>query len=163
LVLEKVYYIIYIAYYLVDFFYTHTTTEPGVFKIHHVVTLSMVVSAIVLNSPAVGPSLMLLHEVVDVPLYTGKIFVYLGLELQQSIALCVFAISCTWFRIINYPIICYHCACIALSGPDKPVLYMITAGTMWVLYALHLIWEYKIIRNALKGLRGIAIHDDRSD
>jgi hypothetical protein len=162
-VLEKVYYLLFTAYYVVDFFYTHTVREPIVYKIHHIVSVSMIVACVILKSPVVGPSIMLLHDAVDIPLYVGKILLYLGFKIPKDVSLVLFVFMCTWFRIINYPMIIWHCLQTAKHGPEFPVLYKFTCGLLCVLYGLHCVWEVKIARNVIGVLRGSGVHDDRSD
>lgn len=162
-VFEKVYYILFTAYYIVDLFYMKTSSEPGMILIHHIVCLSMIFSCVVLKSPVVGPSIMLLHDAVDIPLYLGKILLYLGFGLAKDISLAIFAILCTWFRIINYPMIIYHCIQIACGNPEYPTLYRGTCALLCALYILHLIWEEKIMENVIEIIQGSPIHDNRSD
>jgi hypothetical protein len=162
-IFEKVYYLLFTAYYIVDFWYTHTVSEPTVYKVHHFVCVAMIFACVVLKSPVVGPSIMLLHDAVDIPLYLGKILLYLGFGLSKDIALVAFVLLCTWFRIINFPIIIYHCLQQARRGAEHQALYNATCGLLCAMYALHIVWEVKILRNVIGVLRGGGIHDDRSD
>jgi hypothetical protein len=151
------------AYDLVDFFYTYMLSEPTVYKIHHIVCVAMILACVLLKSPVVGHSIMLLHNAVDIPLYCGKILLYLGFGLPKTICLVTFVVLCTWFRIINFPIIVYHCFQQAKRGADHQALYNATCGLLCPMYALHLILEAKIIRNVVRVLKGAKVHDDRSD
>lgn len=162
-VFEKIYYIQFTAYYITDLLFIWTVREPVMFTIHHLVSIGMIFACVVLKSPVVGPSIMVLHDVVDIPLYVGKIFLYLGFDLLKDVSLVIFAIGCTWFRIVNYPIIIYHCLVRAFGQPEHPVLYRSTCVLLCILYCLHLIWEYKIGTNVYGIIKGQPIHDNRSD
>ncbi|OHT00586.1 longevity assurance protein [Tritrichomonas foetus] len=162
-ILEKIYYIQFTTYYVVDLFYIWTSNEPIMLIIHHFVCISMIFSCVLLKSPVVGPSIMLLHDLVDVPLYVGKILLYLGFNTAKDFALYSFAILCTWFRIINYPMIIYHCLKIAVNDPYMPILYRGTCCLLCVLYILHLIWQKKILDNVIEIIHGAEAHDNRSD
>lgn len=161
---EKIYYFLFLAYYTVDIGFVFTTSEPIMMIIHHIVTISEVINCVVLQSPVVGLSIMILHDITDTPLYLGKFFVYLGSKLKDF-TLVLFAISCTWFRIFNYPIIVYH---VYQVGKDKNKtihynIYMVEWLLLCVLYCLHLIWEGKIIANIIDIVKGGDVHDSRSD
>jgi hypothetical protein len=123
----------------------------------------MIVACVILKSPVVGLSIMLLHDVVDIPLYCGKILLYLGFGLPKDIFLASFTVICTWFRIITFPIVIYHCLQQAMRGAEYQRLYNMTCGLLCLMYSLHLVWEVKILRNVYNVLRGGKIHDDRSD
>jgi hypothetical protein len=162
-VLEKLYYLVFTSYYIVDFFYTYTVSEPNVYRAHHAVSVLMILACVALKSPVVGPSIMLLHDAVDIPLYCGKILLYLGFGLPKDLCLVTFGILCTWFRIVNFPIIIYHCIQQAKRGAEHQGLYNATCGLLCAMYGMHLMWEAKIIRNVIGVLNGGQVHDDRSD
>ena len=162
-IFEKIYYILFTSYYIVDIFYVNTASEPIIIITHHIVCLSMIFSCIVLTSPVVGLSIMLLHDAVDIPLYVAKIFLYCNKHLPKDILFVVFALACTWFRIINFPIIIKHCLTVACGTPTYPLLYRGTCVLLCIMYALHIKWEYQIIRVAIGPLTGKAVHDSRSD
>jgi hypothetical protein len=123
----------------------------------------MISSCVVLKSPVVGLSIMLLHDFVDVPLYVGKVLLYLGFRRIKDAFLYSFVISYYWFRIINYPTIVYHCIQTGRGEPENPVLYRGTCVLLVVLYILHVVWAAKVARNVWGVIRGQAPHDDRSD
>ena len=159
---EKLYYMLVFIYYTVDIGFMNTSSEPLMILIHHIVTISEIACCVVLQSPVVGLSIMLLHDITDLPLYLGKFFVYIGSKLKD-VTLAMFAISCTWFRIVNYPIIVYHVYFVGKGTKIYPWLYWTEYALLIVLYGLHLIWQAKIIENLVQVLRGGAIHDNRSD
>lgn len=159
---EKIYYMLVFVYYTVDIGFMQTSSEPLMILVHHIVTISEITCCVILQSPVVGLSIMLLHDITDLPLYLGKFFVYLGSR-AKDITLAIFAISCTWFRIVNYPIIVYHVYFVGKGTTIHPWLYWTEYTLLVVLYLLHVIWEAKIFENLIQVLRGGAIHDNRSD
>ena len=160
---EKIYFMQFTAYYLVDFFYCYTSSEPVLIFIHHCVSLTMIFACVFLKCPATGLTIMVLHDFVDVPLYIGKIFLYLGFNRVKDVTLVIFAIFCTWFRLTNFPILIYHCLKRAIKNPYRPILYRCTCALLCCLYCLHLIWEKRIWDNFISWIHGTPIHDDRSD
>lgn len=162
-VMEKIYFMIFTAYYIVDIFYIWTANERWMMITHHASTLSMIFFSIALRVPVIGLVIMLLHDVVDVPLYFGKILLYLGYENAKDVSLVIFAILCTWFRMINYPFVVYNTI---MNEPfNLKVLYNITCDLLCVLMVCHIIWYYKIISVVVDALKGGAnkIRDNRSE
>ena len=162
-VFEKIYFFVFFIYYLVDFFFVYTTREPYLMIIHHLVTLSEIISCVYLQSPVVGLSIMLLHDITDTPLYVGKILLYCGSKYLKDIFLVIFAISCTYFRIFNFPIIIYNVFQVGKGTSIHPTCYYIEEAFLVVLYLLHVNWEYKIFTNVVEIFQGKPIHDNRSD
>ena len=70
-VFEKFYILHFLCYYIVDVYYLRTTNDFLTTAIHHVATLFLICSSIYLQDPSVCVSIMVLHDVVDVPLYLG--------------------------------------------------------------------------------------------
>jgi hypothetical protein len=106
---------------------------------------------------------MLLHDITDVPLYLGKFFVYLRVPVLPTVCQAVFALSCTYFRIVNYAIIVYIVGVVGKDTKIHPILYNVEWVCLWVLYGLHLIWEMKILSHVAVALRGKEVTDRRSD
>jgi hypothetical protein len=162
-VAEKVYFILFFAYYAVDVAFLWTASDRLMMIIHHIVTLTEIAACVVLRSPVVGLSIMLLHDVTDVPLYLAKFFIYVRLHGVATMFLALFALSCTYFRIVNYPMIVYHVGVVGKGTTIYPMLYKVEWMCLMVLYALHLIWEGKIISHVVMTARGTQIRDKRSD
>jgi hypothetical protein len=161
--LEKLYYIVFLVYYVVDVGYTSTVNEPYLIMVHHFVTISMTITCVALKSAVTGLSIMVLHDMVDMPLYVGKVMAYLGFSRIKDIFLLSFAALCTWMRIINFPFIIKNCIIVALAGPEVATLYRIMTSFLCVLYVLHLIWQYKIFASLWAVVKGKGVHDNRSD
>lgn len=161
--IEKIYYLSFAGYYVVDIFYIWTSSEIGMMIVHHIATLSMIFFAIILRVPAIGLSVMLLHDVVDVPLYLGKILLYLNFHQAKDMCLYAFALMCTYFRVTNYPILVYNIWMNYKHITRLRPLYFFTATLLLVLYGLHLIWKYKIFTNVVEIFQGKGVHDNRSD
>jgi hypothetical protein len=160
---EKVYFMLFFAYYTVDLAFLGTASDGLMMLIHHIVTLSEIVACVVLQSPVVALSIMLLHDITDVPLYLGKFFVYLRVPLLPTVCLAIFAVSCTYFRIVNYPLIVYHVGVVGKGTKIHPILYHFEWVCLMVLYILHLIWEMKILSHVGVALRGQEVTDQRSE
>jgi len=166
-VIEKIYFMVFTAYYVIDFFYLFTnTSDIYTLFIHHVITLGMIFSSVFLCVPVLGLSIMLLHDVVDVPLYSGKIFSYLSFTRAKDVSLLVFAVMCTWFRMINYPIIVYYAIKNIPTVSFLKSLYVPTCGLLLGLYGCHIYWFIRILYAAISIFTGQgekAIRDNRSD
>lgn len=162
-VFEKIYYIVFFTYYSVDVFFVYTTREPYLMILHHFVTLSEIVHCVYLQSPVVGLSIMLLHDITDTPLYMGKVLLYCRSKYLKDYCLVIFGISCTYFRIINYPMIVYNVFQVGYGTLIHPTVYYIEESFLVVLYLMHVYWEYKIFTNVVEVFRGKPIHDNRSD
>ena len=162
-VLEKIYYMLFFIYYSTDLFFVYTSSEPILLTFHHLVTLSEVANCVVLKSPVVGLSIMLLHDITDMPLYIGKVLIYLGSKHLKDVTLVIFAVACTYFRIINYPMIVYNVFIVGKNTEIYPALYHFEEKFLLVLYLMHIFWEYKIFQNIVGVLKGQKIHDNRSD
>ena len=160
-VFEKIYYMAFFVYYSVDIFFVYTTREPYIMILHHLVTLSEIVHCVYLQSPVVGLSIMLLHDITDTPL--GKVLLYCGSKHLKDYFLIIFGISCTYFRIINYPMIVFNVFKVGYGTSIHPTVYYIEECFLVVLYMMHLYWEYKIYTNVVEVIRGKPIHDNRSD
>jgi hypothetical protein len=161
--LEKIYFLMFTAYYLVDLSYVWTVTQPRMIIVHHIVTLAMIVSCVILKSPVVGLSIMLLHDLVDVPLYMAKILFYIGFTQAKDAFFVFFVLFCAWLRIVNYPIIVYHCVKIGMKDPEFPILYRLTCVLLCALYVLHLIWQWEILTIIWAVIKGESPRDNRSD
>lgn len=163
-ILEKIYFLDFSIYYIIDFFYLRYSPEPYILLIHHIVSVWLITSCVVLKSPVVGPIIMILHDVVDIPLYLGKIFYYYNLKFLKNLCLILFAFMCTWFRIINFPFLIKHCLMIAIYTSIHPHLYRFNCSLLIILYILHLKWEYQIILSVIDVIKKKStIRDTRSD
>jgi hypothetical protein len=91
--LEKVYYMLFVAYYLSDIPFVGTTTEVGILIFHHAVCLSLELLAVLSGRPVITFSCNMLHDIVEVLLYAGKILNYLGFKLIADVVLALFAVS----------------------------------------------------------------------
>ncbi|OHS95383.1 longevity assurance protein [Tritrichomonas foetus] len=165
-VIEKIYYFVFLSYYVVDYFYIYTSPEILVLAIHHFSTISMVLLMVAIRMPAMGFAIMILHDVVDVPLYLGKVLYYLGSKVLKDISMAVFAISCTYFRIFNLLIIVYQTWILERDEMNefRPGWSRIAFWLLRVLYCLHLFWEWKIVKAVVAIIQGSGeIKDTRSD
>lgn len=165
--LEKMYYMLFTAYYVVDvFFLGKDNHDLPLMILHHCTTLSLIFISIYIRTQVIGVNVMLLHDLVDVPLYFGKISTYLGLQTAQDVSLLTFAVLCTWFRMINYPFVIYNGIRNGLNEtPDHLVFYCIEGCILFSLLFCHICWYIRIVKAAIgiftQGKE--AIRDNRSD
>ena len=164
-ILEKCYIINFICYYIVDVFYVASATDKFLICVHHVATLSLIFGSIYIHQGPVCTVIMALHDIVDVPLYVGKIATYLHKITIKQISLLYFAVACTWFRIINYPIIAAHAVSIMNDVQYKPQACKVVVFFLWVLYSCHIKWFIDILKAVLEIIqhKPDAIRDNRSD
>ncbi|KAK8835505.1 sphingosine N-acyltransferase lag1 [Tritrichomonas musculus] len=166
-VFEKIYYMTFTAYYVIDLFFIWTNkSDKTILTLHHFTTLSLILISVYIRTHVIGVAVMLLHDVVDVPLYSGKIFTYLQLQNPQDVALLLFAAMCTWFRMICYPGVIFHGIVNGFKQtPDHLTFYCIEGCILFVLMFCHIIWFIRIVKAAIgiftKGKD--AICDNRSD
>jgi ceramide synthetase len=164
--LEKVYYMVFTAYYVVDLAFIKTVPHDWkALGCHHLTTVAMILFAVLLRVPVIGLVVMLLHDVTDVPLYVGKVAGYLRWNLLKDVTLLSFVGLCTWFRMVNYLLL------VGLMWWNLPLithlkgLYVFTATLLLVLYGLHIYWHIKIMKAFFGALHfGEAeIRDTRSN
>jgi hypothetical protein len=162
-IFEKLYFMLFSCYYAVDFMFICTSSEPFVLALHHVLTLSEVACCVILQAPAVGLSIMLLHDVSDVPLYVGKFLIYLGLNTVAQGFLGIFVLGMTYFRIYNYPIIVYRVYQMGWNTDLHQTLMRFQTVCLVLLYGMHWMWEVKIFGVVSRAIRGGEVRDTRSD
>ena len=164
---EKIYYMTFTAYYIVDLFFLWTNkSDKKILTLHHFTTISLILISIHIRTHVIGVVVMLLHDVVDVPLYSGKIFTYLQMQNPQDIALLLFAVLCTWFRMICFPGVIANGIINGFKKiPEHLPFYCIEGCILFVLMFCHIVWFIRIVKAAIgiftKGKD--AICDNRSD
>jgi hypothetical protein len=164
--LEKVYYMLFCAYYVVDVLFIWTVPHDMIaLTCHHAATIAMVLFAVAIRVPGIAFSVMVLHDAVDVPLYLAKVAGYLGWRWVKDAGMVTFVLTCTWFRMINFPLVIFHTWRNLPQVPHYRPLYGVTVSLLTVLFVLHLYWYWKVLKGIValfsegeKGLR-----DRRSD
>ena len=164
--LEKFYYMFFTAYYIVDLGYLWTATDPKMLIMHHGATLSMIGISVILNVQVIGLCVMLLHDIVDVPLYIGKVATYLGFTTVQDVSLVTMAALYTWLRMVNYPMIIFNG--FSNGFDEKPFyerLYWFEGALLFVLMFCHVYWFSKIVKAGYRLIKvgKEAIVDNRSE
>ena len=119
------------------------------------------------NVQVIGLCVMLLHDIVDVPLYIGKVATYLGYTQTKDVSLLTMGVLYTWLRMGNYPCIIYHSWKNALTHgiQIRPKIYYTEAVLLLVLMFCHCYWYSKIVKGAIKMFKEgrKAIVDNRSE
>ncbi|KAH0789878.1 longevity assurance protein [Histomonas meleagridis] len=162
-IFQKIYFYIFISYYISDIFWIRTTKDIPIMCIHHTVTLSMMLICIITARPAAGISIMVLHDIVDIFLYIGKIATYLGIKKISDSSLFVFAVTFFYLRLFNLATIIYTVITDKSEQPHHKTLYTVGRGLLCLLYCCHLVWGSQIVKAIQRILKGDRIHDTRSD
>ena len=162
-VFQKIYFYVFIGYYLSDVFWIHTTKDIPILCFHHTITLTMMITCILTARPVAGISIMVLHDIVDMFLYSGKIAGYLKIKPLSDTPLVIFATTFVYFRLFNLAIIIYTCATDKSEQYHNKVAYTLGRTFLCFLYCCHLIWGSQIARAVKKIIfQGDVIHDTRS-
>ena len=164
-VLEKIYYFYFASYYLSDVLWLHTS--PNGIKIlifHHIVTNVLTVWLALVARPALCFSVMILHDWVDIFLYSGKVCNYIGAKKASDVFMILFAVSFFYLRIFGCGTVIKVYMTENEEQPHHYILYQCVRVVSTFLYVCHLIWASQILA-AIKKIffEGDAIHDTRSD
>lgn len=133
--------------------------------LHHALTFLSIFFSVSANLNAGCFSVMLLHDLVDIPLYSGKIFSYLGKKTLADISLFIFAVLCIYLRVWNFIWIIINLFKNAnkYEIPNK-IYYWCTVSVLIFLEFCHLYWTSKIITVLKEYLTSQGkIRDNRSD
>jgi hypothetical protein len=164
--LVKGYYALFVAYYISDIPFVGTTTEVGLLIVHHSVSLALELLAFLAGRPVITFSCNLLHDIVDVFLYLGKILSYLKFKLLADLILLLFSVSYLWFRLINFGMVIYAFWFVDVGDQIGFVwAYQACRVLVFALLFCHVIWFYQICR-AFRRMLSFGreeIKDARSD
>jgi hypothetical protein len=164
-VLEKIYYIYFASYYFSDIFWVHTSGDTKILIFHHICTIILIATCVIVARPVFGLSIMLLHDYGDAFLYLGKVATYIGKKTLADISLVIFAILFFWLRLFGCASIIYIIVKINKIYPQTHHvgLYYFADITFCFLYCCHIVWGIDIIRAVIKVFKGSNVHDTRSD
>lgn len=162
-IFQKIYFYVFIGYYLSDVFWIRTTKDIPILCFHHTITLTMLITSILSARPVAGISIMVLHDIVDMFLYSGKIAGYLKIKPLSDTLLVLFATTFVYFRLFNLAIIIYVCTTDKSEQKHGKIPYTLGRVFLYFLYVCHLIWGSQIARAVKKIIfQGDVIHDTRS-
>jgi hypothetical protein len=164
--LEKVYHILFTAYYVADIPFLWTTTDVGLMSFHHAICLGLEFLTMLSGRTVILFSCNLLHDCVDVFLYAGKILTYLRFKKAADISLVIFAIAYLYLRLINYGIIIYSIWRLDVGEQiDYVGPYTVCKFLVFGLLICHFIWYAQVLKVVFDALsRGRKeIRDLRSD
>jgi len=164
-IFEKIYYVYFASYYFSDVFWLHTCSDIKMLIFHHIFTISLIVTCVIVCRPVYGLSIMLFHDWVDVFLYSGKIATYLGKKFAADICLVIFGILFFYLRIFGCSSIVYTLIKDSVNHPQtvhQNVFYF-GCGLFLLLITCHIIWGIDIVKALIRVLKGEQIHDTRSD
>ncbi|XP_061077891.1 ceramide synthase 2-like [Conger conger] len=161
------YYIIEMSFYWSLLFSVASDVKRKDFKeqiIHHLATLTLLAFSWCANYIRIGTMVMLVHDISDVLLESGKLFNYAKWERTCDVIFVVFALVFMVTRLIIYPFWLIHCAWVYPLLDFPPFFgYYFFNLMMMVLQLLHLFWAYLILRMVKKFIFGNMKGDDRSD
>jgi len=109
---------------------------------HHVISAALISASYVMNVYRFGAILLILHDINDIILEGGKMFIYSG---YQKIADGLFALLIVcWFttRIVMYPM---------------KVIYTATISTLGIIYTYQLFKFYFVVNAMLLAIQGLNI------
>lgn len=160
---EKVYYYYFTAYYLSDIVYINTNKEKGILVFHHSVTLTLMYLSVIATRHVFMFCTMVLHDLVDVFLYIGKVASYLEIKKLSDIFLCIFAVSFFYLRIFVLGSFIYIYFTEPITQTHHHLVYTIGKILFCGLYCCHIIWGSIIIKAIIKLTKGGTICDTRSE
>jgi TLC domain len=125
--------------------------------IHHILTVSLIVISFMYNFHRFGLLVLLLHDVVDVFLYTAKSLNYKKYQKSADIAFVIFAVLFLIARLVLYPIYCivpsFYAMCRSFQGTDLIIPLMLPI-MLTGLYGLQVLWWLLIWRMIQKTFAG---------
>ena len=176
-------YALYIGLYvhqLVFLFLDTKTSDFYALLVHHIITLSIVLSSWVVSFTRIGAFTMVLHDVSDVFLELAKCFNYCKAKYPRiangaDFFFLVFAISFFWLRLGVYPNrvvyssmfeACRHVSCIdppVLANCAPTMTFGIFIPLLFGLQALQVFWGWKVLGVVITVLRGKELEDPREE
>jgi hypothetical protein len=164
--IEKVYFFVFMSYYISDFPYIWTTSDVKMLIFHHIVSFALMFCAVRCGRPVITFSCNLLHDVVDVFLYLGKVLTYLNFKTLADISMLTFAATYFWLRLVNFATVIYSFWFLDVGEQRGHVWeYQACRVLVFGLLICHLIWFGLILKGLLKfATKGRQeIRDTRSD
>jgi hypothetical protein len=123
--------------------------------IHHALTVSLIVLSFVYNFHRFGLLVLLLHDVVDIFLYTAKSLKYKNYQTAADLTFAIFAVTFFLARLVLFPIYCilpaFYALCRSYEGTDL-ILPLLLPIMLTGLYALQVQWWLLIWKMILKTL-----------
>jgi len=136
-------------------------TDFNVMLTHHIMTLAIFGMSYIAKAARIVCITGLLHEVVDIFLSLGKLFLYCGYHKVKDF---LFVIFCTvWYvtRVFLYP---YYLIGTSITAPAKliPSEYVAITFTI-ILFFAHVVWSIELASHIVQRLRTSELKDNRSD
>lgn len=137
---------------------------------HHVITLILVTYSFAMNFTRVGCMIFLLHDVCDVFLQVAKLFKYSKYESGATVGFIVFLLVWMAARVFYFPVYILNSVVIdtfkfiIIPYDVKPdPHFRILTGMLMLLYGLHIIWTYMILKVAYRTVMTKSTDDVRED
>ena len=169
----SLYYHVELGSYLHQLLWTEVNRKDTIEMIlHHLITISLIVTSYLTNYTRVGASILFLHDLADVFLESAKLFNYTskakGHEWAKNVCDVLFAIfAITFFvtRLVVYPR--YIIGSVLFEAPSffgtDWIGYWVFAGLLIMLELLHIFWFYLIARMIYRLVTTGIEKDERSD
>jgi TLC domain len=154
-------------------FYAHSTfahftieVRRGDFMqmaIHHIATTILVGGAYFSNYQRIGGILLIMHDLGDVTLETGKVLLYAGWEKIATVMLAFLNIFWWWFRVIfwGYKVfLTSFVHSISVMGRGMAYYYLFNL-LLVIIWALNAFWGFLITRIAIRKVMEGELEDSR--
>lgn len=164
--MEKLYFFVFMGYYISDVPWIWTTSDVKMLLFHHVVSFSLMFCGIRSARPVITFSCNLLHDIVDVFLYTAKVMSYLNFKLLADVLLLTFAGFYFWLRLVNFGTIIYSFWFLDVGKQSGNVAeYQACRILVFGLLVCHVFWFGLILKGLVRmvGRGREEIRDTRSD
>lgn len=148
-----------------------TRSDAAEMLLHHFTTILLILMSYLTNFTRIGSSILLVHDLADIFLESGKCFVYISkakgnkwITVVCDSLFAIFALSFFVTRLVIYPrflvySLVYEAPAIMGMWPG----YWAFAGLLIVLQCLHIFWFYLICRMIYRLLTTGIEKDERSD
>eukprot|EP00043_Microstomoeca_roanoka_P001252 m.31773 g.31773 ORF g.31773 m.31773 type:complete len:349 (+) comp10718_c0_seq1:285-1331(+) len=136
--------------------------------LHHVVTICLLGFSYTSNFHRIGMLVLMVHDVSDIFLDSGKCFHFIRLESFATVTFVGLITSWAWYRLFIYPTKLIYSSTIDVfnivfieEGHEPFFTYYCLATWLCVLQVLHVYWFYLILRVAQKHIMEGKLEDVR--
>lgn len=130
---------------------THITTDMVV---HHIATVSLVTLSYIANFKRIGMLAMVVFNAANPLLHASRVSLYLRLQRAKFCCFVLFTLAFITTRVVALPAVVLRCTLLdtLTVGVSRPA-YLTLNGALITLYALQLVWLYKILEILAAGER----------
>ena len=169
----SLYYHVELGSYMHQLLWTEVNRKDTIeMMLHHLITISLIVTSYLTNYTRVGASILFLHDLADVFLESAKLFNYTSKAKGHGwaknvcdVLFAIFAITFFITRLVIYPR--YIIGSVLFEAPaffgTDWIGYWVFAGLLIMLELLHIFWFYLIARMIYRLVTTGIEKDERSD